>query len=709
MIAERNAETWSYLDNQLQPQITKFDDYTNKVTGSPYSETQKESIANYGLNTNLFINTYSFIIDSLVGMAYGSKNGLTTIGDPKTAFMWQVVLTGMLQRDKWLTKWLNILHNKYTKGLGIICVDKDDDPMNPYGCTIKSLDPRWCRWSMTGTDVYWEDMDMFAYCDIMSVKQAIIHTGKEYSDDMEDVTMATTLPASLSKSWSMSDVLGYSGAVENRLVPYLEVYTKEYKNYIRLLKYNKDRSAIIYQKDVESNGSVDDSMMSFFTTKGVNKDDALKYIAEVKELGSLEELKLQRVIKQVSVGGLDIGKYELPTRHYPFIPVPYKIKNNREYIGVIENIDGLATTINHTVLIQLISGWTSCGIKVLLPGTGSDVEEMAKKLSVPNAVVPYEVHELGNGSALPPNVITIPNIGQSFNDLMLRLIDYMQMSTNVNDVLQGSYPGLTPPSGQAVGQLRDAGSRTFKPYQDIDAYALAQMGRVLVDYIRAYSQKDKMIRILTEDETVLDGISNYGVDARVVNMPGYNVEMPINKTVQDDENISIVNDLRNGDPDIEFSVVSAYHDDSAKNQWVMLMNETIRQAPDTVRVLLGRMLKLMNFPQAVQVGKDLDDREQLVAQNESLQTEVKALKREVKLYMEQNFRARSSAELAQFKGTLETLYNELDLMVEKVKAGDISQADQTKQKIEQAINSVDTTLAKEQSTEQFIESNTPKG
>ena len=117
----------------------------------------------------------------------------------------------------------------------------------------------------------------------------------------------------------------------------------------------------------------------------------------------------------------------------------------------------------------------------------------------------------------------------------------------------------------------------------------------------------------------------------------------------------------------------------------------------------------MSFPQAVQVGKDLDDREQLVAQNESLQTEVKALKREVKLYMEQNFRARSSAELAQFKGTLETLYNELDLMVEKVKAGDISQADQTKQKIEQAINSVDTTLAKEQSTEQFIESNTPKG
>lgn len=721
-IAASNAQAYSFLDDQNRPWLTEAVRQKKRVFDNPYTKQQKADVVGNGGDPSTFLSMYSKIVDGWVGMMYSNKNSMTAIprgGDPNQAFLWQIAMTEFQRINMHLLHIQQMLVDQITVGIGFMMVDRDDS-FNPnmFGTVERYLDFEKCRWSNNYSHPLMDDLDMFVYYDLITLKSAIVRSGLKYDDKMMQNYYATALdlPDSLKQNTGFNLENQTMGAEENRLVPWIEVFRKEHKNYIKLTEYDTDKTRIIRSRLIEDrdiSAGIGDSAMSFFTTV-TDSGNAESIVKEYSDLGKMDRLKQTRCVKQISIGGLDVGAFTLPTQHYPMVPFRFKRAENSNPVGIMKQLEGNGMAMNHALLLELMQMRTLAGVKWELPaGTVKNRETFVKQISRINGVIDTEPQQLGNGEIMKPNPIFPTNSPMNGIQMIQFLDNYSSDAAGLGDIQAGTYSG-SPPSGDAINSLQKYGGLKFRPYADAFQIGLARLANISVDYIKVLSKDDQTLRMLIEDDDLMKQIIESGIPAQKVNYPGFNIEMPMNKKYYDSGKKKIWNDFKNAEQDIDMAMVGSPATDSQRKQWAEISMGMMNQRPEYVSMLGPLVLQWLEVPGAHKIGKNMDQIEILTNQVQDLTRKLKIATGEQVRLMEQNIRSKVTADTvkisAQYKSKLEKQHNDFELLLNDPQATTEDRQEAADQII-QTIQEMESILAQppSETSEQSAQSTLPQG
>lgn len=697
-IALSNSQVFSFRDSKTRVWHQKAAQYRKNVFSNPFSQTAQTEIRGYGLDPRAFLPVHDAVIDSWVGLMMSNKNSVTVIpkkDDPTRSYLWQVIISDIMRKSHWLKVRRKILEDQASSGIGFALVDGCDDfNDNIYGTVVKYMDYEDCRWDNTYSDPFMQDLDDFCYYTMMSVKSAIIRSGIEYDERMfgDLCSQATKLPDSLKEAPSIRNAENRNteGANENQLVPWIQVWSKEYKQYLNLIEYDKNKENIVSRYRVEyDGGDVTDSIMSYFINYLDGDKDKAQFITNEfkKNENSIKPLKEKRVIKNISIGGLGLASEVLPTKLYPFIPFKFKEIQGAAPIGLVERFDGLARAANQAFQLEFLTSKHNASKHYELPAGVANKEQVKKEFSQIIGIV--ETTPQNTGTANPLSIREIPNSQNPSNlmSIVQFLINFIEKSSGIDDVISGTYSG-TPPSGDAVEQLQKYGGLKFRPFAEDDQDAMCQVGRVLIDFAKANTKLNAVVRIFENDPLAQGQMSSVGGDMIMDHKDGKLFEISINK--RDGE--KIINDIHNTDEDVDVVIVAAPFTESQRRQAASGMALTMQQAPETSRYIIGDYLNLMEYPQAHSISQKLDNSKQLEAQVSSLNEQLTKSRKEIVNLMQQLLTSEKVKEVTKesqkFKSTMESLINEVDGALKNGKI-DKAVADETKQRLESAIEDMD--------------------
>lgn len=748
-IAQTNADIFQELDRQNKDFQDNAARFRRKHYRSPYSDEMLKKIAQSGLEP-IYINIIKPHVKTLVGMMYSNKNSVTAIpinGDSKMAFAAQAALTALFQYNQWPLTYRRVLTDQMISGIGFAMVDRDDSfTPNPFGVKLKYMDFAKCRWSTNYSHPLMDDLDMFAYYDMMTIKSAIVRSGKPYSDKMlTDVTeQISSLPDVLSANPLFDQSFKerrFGRMTENTIVPWFETYRKDYKNYQRLI-YKKDgnviRSEMIPVGKSEGGKELQgyDNVMSYFYSEKDGGSYAKDKVEELKKVGDLQALKLERVVKSVSVGGYSIGEYVLPTQHYPFVPFVYDMQEGGVPVGAVEDLESIYTALNQTVLLTLLNARLQCNFHIMAPtGSIKDMDAFELQWSKTGSVVEVDPVSVGGSQPMMPVPVYAQQLPSTFGDLTQMLIKMAEYSSSVSEALQGINTGEKP-SGVALEQLQSYGGLKFRPHAETNQASLSRLGKVAFDFAKQLMPNDVIIRFKEEDDDFLESISitddekqdtgllaqrvkdEKSAIAQRVNMPGYNVEMPLNYRVQVGEDVVFVNDFKNSETDLDFRIVAAPSTESQRYNWQAVIGNMIRQFPEMTPVLGPEALKMLDYPNADKLFKKMDVLEQTRAQLRDALSQIEILKSEQVNLMQQNIRTKMSADVtkvtADYKMKLEKMLNDMKLELASIESSG-QDVDGNGEKIRQQIQSLEAFMASQmqdvspQGSANSVEQTLPEG
>jgi hypothetical protein len=587
-------------------------------------------------------------------------------------------------------------------GIGFAQVDIDDGfAPNPYGARIKYMDFEKCRWSTNYTHPLMDDLDVFAYYDILTVKSAIVRSGQKYDPKMIDSIQSeiVALPESLKNMSSIGGLSEVTKKTENKLVPWIETYRKDWVGYQKLIFYDKDKNKITRSEMIpigkdksgkELGGY--ENVMSYFYTEDDNGAFAKSKVEDIKSLGKLKHLDIQRVVKSVSVGGHDIGEFKLPTSMFPFVPFIYDMQEGGYPEGAVKDIESINVALNQTVLLSILNARLQCNFHIIAPtGSIKDMDAFEMQWSKVGSVIEADPVTVGNSTqALMPQPVYAQPLPSTFSDMMQMLIRMAEYSSSVTEALQGRVTGEKP-SGVAMEQMQSFGGLKFVPHAETNQASISRLGKIAVDYIKEYSGYDTIIRYKEQDSELADqisvepeeGMNPAAMNERIsssmsavgqkVSYPGYNMEMPLNYRVQTPEGVKIVNDIKNAEADVDFIITATPSTDTARQNWLAILENWMRQYPASAEVVGEEALKLSNYPGADKLAAKINTVKNLRAELESSKNVIETLKSEQVNLMQQNVRTKMGSDItkvtADYRMKLDKLFNDFKLAVDTMKAG----------------------------------------
>lgn len=705
-IATQNAELWCAANDNNSDyfeQVARYERYARTI---PYTDKQLKQIRTRGLEPG-FLQTIAPIVETLVGMFASNKSMPTAIplGDNTgLAFLAQVLLTEFFRKNMWSVLQTQVYTDTLITGRGWAMIDIDDGTTNnnPFGCQLRYMPYRKVRWSSNYTHPLMDDADYLCVYDMMSVKAALIRSGKPYDEKMQYVSEIWNWPSVLQDRKYFGDYWReQSGRNENSIVPWIETYWKDYKNYVKLIQLDKDKNKIVRSFKVpiknESDGLYQNTMSYFYDIADGDGEKAKTTMNEFMKLGKLEPLKLQRVIKSVSVGGYDIGEYELPTNKYPIVNFDFNVFEQGNPVGIVERIYGTQALINQSLMISVDNGRLTNSFRMMFPnGSVDDPNVAMQRLSKHGGHISYEAQTFGSNQVVEPKPLVTPPLSNHFFELIDRLLLWQQNATSVNEAMQGQYQGSTPPAGAAVRAMQETAGMKFQPYANKMQASICRLASVAWDYIREYSKYDVIVRMMDEDDELVERITipNAGLDTvgalRELNtkpeaigmrtdFPTYNMEVPVNYRIQDGDTVHYINDLKNTEDGVEIVITTAAATDTAKQRWGDVMFDFIHQHPDKGEVILPIILKMLGFPQARKIAQKLDIVARVTGENEQLKAVNQQLVKQAKLLSEQNFRAKTNEEktkeMGKYKSAFETLRNDMQSILKNNKGENVNTAE----------------------------------
>lgn len=677
-IAKQNAEVFTMRDNNQKKWMDTVVNYRKTVMDNPFDSTQQAEIQGQGLDPEAFLNIHSAIVDGFVGLMSSNKNSLTAIprnGNINKAYLYQVILTDILMKSYWPIQHRSILYDEAVSGIGFSIVDVCDPwEKNIYNTVVRHLDFENCRWSNTYSHPFMEDLDDFVYYTNMSIKAAIEKTGKHYDEAMFEnmYEVASTIPDSLKESKTLGSQVNETTAspVENQIVPVIVLYRKEYKGYLELIRYGKDKNTIKSSTRLSYDGKTSpvDFMTSYFIEQGQSPEEA-KYIVDDQYIknGEIKKLNLRRVIKQTSIGGLDVGFEELPTDKYPFTPFKFKHLRGSAPIGMIQAFDGLSRMANQAFYIEFITGLANASIHWELPNGHADPDEFKKQAVKTMGIFKTDPQNLGNGQVTELRKHTSSaNPGQMMNMIQF-LIGFIKNQTGIDDIISGTYSG-TPPSGDMAEIMQRYSGLRFRPFEEDHQMALAHQGSVMLDFAKAGSDKDGLIRIFESDDEAIELYSKElkAVDTGFKTKEGQSlIEIPLNK----DEGDELVNDVRNTSEQVDVMVVAAPFSESNRRAALSTLAMMNQQDPNLIQSTASEVFELMEIPQAKRIGKKIDQTKQVMDENEGLKKQIEMCNSTINDLNAQLVRARTTTQVTKeavpIKSAFETALNEIDALIKE--------------------------------------------
>lgn len=680
-IAEENAEIFKYLDDQMGDFPNKREEWRRKYAGKLYTTEQENNIKAKGLEI-VGIPMYRPIIRTIVSMLHSNNPTVTAIpeGDSSDAdaFLWQAVFNHFTNLIRWVDQYYLVLQDQFIGGIGFAQVDFSKE--NMWGTTVKRINPARVRWDINYSDLLMDDCNMIAYYDIMTAKDAIVMTGKKFDRKLLDETDIFKFSSAYENiALFQRDATGQRD--ENRRVAYIQVDRKDYRDYERLLFFGEDNdtveeSHLVPKKkkeewlDVKYDRDYGDltNAYSYFYKYSKSGDYAKKQAERLASgNGKIESLSLKRVVRQISIGGLDLGEVIIPSEQYPIVPFTNEFVENGLPQGEIEFIDPLVQSLQNAFLTMLMNGRLQSASGWTVPeGSVPDIAQFVAQARTPGGIKITTPKTLGDATVVEPKQDQIQSLPTFWGDVVQMIIRIIEYSSSVDPAVQG-VSNRSPETFSTANLMTQQSTAKLQPIALRNQSSIERVFEVARDFIMDNSKYDQVARYLEKNDEIvelmtadsIEHVNRNTIGVRRDNMTSFNVEIPINyrqdvpEIVQTENGPEtkirqiIINNLRNRESKVGVKIITSPMYETIQEQWKAVMLMVIQQAPQFASVLLYEILEMGNFPQAKRIRAQIDEVQRLTNELAQKDEIIKRLNIESLSYMDSLLRSRTAEKVAE--------------------------------------------------------------
>ena len=300
-------------------------------------------------------------------------------------------------------------------------------------------------------------------------------------EDYPDATNSTTMQSFTPDNSKDKDY----GVDKYRL---LEYYSKIRMPYYRVIDTRSGDERIMTQEQ--------------FMQMAQDKDFAK---AIERQLIDYVEVTQPRIKLTCTVGQIVLYEMICDTDIYPIVPVPNVWTNTPYPMSDVRKNKAFQRFLNKTVSLITSHAQASAGLKLLVPqGSVSDIEELERDWSNPNATIEYDPSfgepHLPAPQPLSSSIMTLPKMIEGYIDLNIGIFEMMQGSTEA-----------APRTYSATMMMEDVGQRRSKSkLRDIEG-SLKRLGQVAYNMAKQHYRFKKTFRIVQPN----NDISEYTINKRL--------------------------------------------------------------------------------------------------------------------------------------------------------------------------------------------------
>ena len=268
----------------------------------------------------------------------------------------------------------------------------------------------------------------------------------------------------------------------------LEYYRKVRVPYYRVIDTRSGDERIMTQED--------------FAQMAQDKDFAK---AIQRKLIDYVEVTQSRIKLTCTVGQIVLYEMICDTDIYPIVPVPNIWTKTPYPMSDVRKNKAFQRFLNKTVSLITSHAQASAGLKLLVPqGSVSDIEELERDWSNPNATIEYDPSfgepHFPAPQPLSSSIMTLPKMIEGYIDLNIGIFEMMQGST---EAAHRTY--------SATMMMEDVGQRRSKSkLRDIEG-SLKRLGQVAYNMAKQHYKFKKTFRIVQPN----NDINEYTINKRL--------------------------------------------------------------------------------------------------------------------------------------------------------------------------------------------------
>lgn len=684
--------------------MTEGADIRRWTSSNPWSEEQKKRLEAYKLNTEVYMNFFKPTLDALTGVMMSNNNKVITMPDnsrPARAYLWQPIMQRLFDDSSWPLIYPRILADQFSSGIGWAYVTPEDPLMRSIlGTRIRYMDYLNVRWPLAVREPLFEDANHLVQFDVVTIKQAIMMSGEPYDPNMLNgwKDCLTFFEEGYGKGLEhLGNFKENSERMEESVIPMINVFTKENKRYWELITFDEDKNRIesseLIPRSNEEDEDPESDMMSHYFSESDSYDERRIKVEKIKGFMNSQErinpsLRV-RVVQSQSVGGHSVGRYELPTSDYPLVPFVYDMFEQGRPCGVLKHIRGINMTFNETLQLMMLIGRFSATPRVFV-NTGSlrNRDAFLDQMQGYNPVIEVDMQVDSEGKPMPLQVVPPTPLSPYFTELMRMCMMMVDFVTSVTDAVRGSFEGAAQPANSAINTMLASSQQRFNPKALANQYSIIKAAKVAVGMIKKFSDSDKVIYILEDDNTITELLAEESDDdsfkdvaeskkeviGRKVNTPRFNAQIPVNYRVQTGKGKdTVINNLRDTDEEVDFRMEAVPATDNVRQNWINSFNTMLNQWPEATKAFAQDLFQLMNYPHAHKLSKKLNefyDQKQIIS---DMGSKLDDLKRKLMAALGQLVRTKAAAGYAvltaEAKADFDKIKNNFQLKLDAMNQG----------------------------------------
>jgi hypothetical protein len=217
------------------------------------------------------------------------------------------------------------------------------------------------------------------------------------------------------------------------------------------------------------------------------------------------EVTQSRIKLICTVGQIVLYEMICDTDIYPIVPVPNIWTNTPYPMSDVRKNKAFQRFLNKTVSLITSHAQASAGLKLLVPqGSVSDIEELERDWSNPNATIEYDPSfgepHFPAPQPLSSSIMTLPKMIEGYIDLNIGIFEMMQGSTEA-----------APKTYSATMMMEDVGQRRSKSkLRDIEG-SIKRLGQVAYNLAKQHYTFKKTFRIVQPN----NDINEYTINKRL--------------------------------------------------------------------------------------------------------------------------------------------------------------------------------------------------
>tara|TARA_Y100001972_G_scaffold68035_1_gene82943 strand:- start:501 stop:2534 length:2034 start_codon:yes stop_codon:yes gene_type:complete len=386
----------------------------------------------------------------------------------------------------------------------------------------------------------------------------------------------------------------------------LEYYRKVRVPYYRVLDTRSGDERIMTQED--------------FAQMAQDKDFAM---AIQQKLIDYVEVTQTRIKLTCTVGQIVLYEMICDTDIYPIVPVPNIWTNTPYPMSDVRKNKAFQRFLNKTVSLITSHAQASAGLKLLVPqGSVSDIEELERDWSNPNATIEYDP------SFGEPHFPAPQPLSSSIMSLPKMIEGYIDLNIGIFEMMQGSSEAA-PRTYSATMMMEDVGQRRSKSkLRDIEG-SLRRVGQVCYNMAKQHYNFKKTFRIVQPNNDIN--------------------EYTVNKRLYDDKSqqlMQIENDVSVGQFDIRI-IGSSTLPSNKWGEWQIYMEAYQAGLIDRVEAL-----KKTEIFDKEGVLQRTDEIQKLQGMLQQAQEQIKRVSGDLQTAQRESVSSRQRTEVEKFKGRL---------------------------------------------------------